>query len=517
MRCRRSWCGDDPPVIELSALLHPGVYRGRKFGDMRIRIAVACLILCAPLLFAQGLKESVTVEVVDVPVYVYHPGGGPIRTLTKENFELFVNGKRQTIEYFDTVDFSAVPKPQQQQETATVARDPRERRLFLLVFDLVFTRADAITRAQKAAVAMIDRGSPSDYFAVVTFTHNNGAQFLVPFTNDHAVARHAAYTLSESPGKDPLSIAISASARKAVEGYTLADGDRTMQPTVNTLQRETADAANRMMPLKRLIENQVLDFDAIATRLAQLEGYKHVVLLSEGFSPGAVYSNPYTTDNAMVDAMKDMFSSFKRANVVIDAIDLGHPDRNSFMNDALRMMAQETGGQFVRHTNDFTAALKEISDVTAFGYHLGFTPRDARKGDNKIEVKLRNAPKGATLSFRRGFSNTPALVDSSDGLHLADILLNDIPQAGIPPKLEFRVRPFIDVDVTPEMLAEGPATVLLYVFDENRIVVEFKQQYVSNAGIVRGKLDLPSGKYMVKVLLQSGDSIGFAKRAILIP
>lgn len=485
---------------------------------MRIRsIAVASILFCAPLLFAQ-VKESVTVEVVDVPVYVFN-ASGPIRNLKKDDFQLFVNGKPQAIDYFDVVDFNAAPEqPQKGSQVAIAPRDPRERRLFLIFFDLVFTRVEAIGRAQRAAVAMIDRASPSDYFAIVTFTHNNGAQFIVPFTNDHAVARRAALTLSDSPSKDPLAITISAAERQAVEGYRLDDGEIIMQSTVNTLQRENADSANRMMPLKRLVEDQVAGFDLIGARLAQLEGYKHFVMLSEGFNPNAVYSNPYSTDNATTDAMKTMFATFRRANVVIDAIDLGSPDRNSFLNDAIRMMAQETGGQFVQHTNDFKAALNVISDSTAYGYRLGFSmPRNARKGDNAIDVKLRNAPKGATLSFRRGFSKTMEPANPSDGLRLADIILNDIPQSGPAPRISWRVRPYIDIDVTPEMVANGPVELLCYVFDSKGAVVDYKQRSVPAAGVVRGKLELPSGQYVVKVLMRSDDAIGFARQAIVIP
>src|ERR1044071_4865147 len=485
---------------------------------MRIRsIAVSSILFCAPLLLGQ-VKESVTVEVVDVPVYVFS-ASGPIRNLKKEDFQLFVNGKPQAIDYFDVVDFNAPPEESQKGSQVAIApRDPRERRLFLIFFDLVFTRVEAIGRAQRAAVAMIDRASPADYFAIVTFTHNNGAQFIVPFTNDHAVARRAALTLSDSPSKDPLAITISAAERQAVEGYRLDDGDMSMQPTVNTLQRETADSANRMMPLKRLIEDQIAGFDLIGARLAQLEGYKHFVMLSEGFNPNAVYSNPYTTDNAATQAMKSMFDTFRRANVVIDAIDLGSPDRNSFLNDAIRMMAQETGGQFVQHTNDFKTALNVISDSTAYGYRLGFSmPRNARKGDNAIDVKLRNAPKGATLSFRRGFSKTMEPANTSDGLRLADIILNDIPQSGPAPRISWRVRPYIDIDVTPEMVANGPVELLCYVFDAKGAVVDYKQRSVPAAGVVRGKLELQSGQYVVKVLMRSDDAIGFARQAIVIP
>ena len=49
-------------------------------------------------------REEVTVQLIDVPVYVFSRGK-PIRNLTKDDFELFVNGKPQAIDYFDPIAF----------------------------------------------------------------------------------------------------------------------------------------------------------------------------------------------------------------------------------------------------------------------------------------------------------------------------------------------------------------------------------------------------------------------------
>ena len=67
-------------------------------------------------------RESITVEVVDVPVYVFSHGK-PVRNLTKDDFELFVNGKRQTIDYFDPIEFApAAAAPSTQAEKTVVTR-----------------------------------------------------------------------------------------------------------------------------------------------------------------------------------------------------------------------------------------------------------------------------------------------------------------------------------------------------------------------------------------------------------
>ena len=57
---------------------------------------IAALLLFASTALAQ-LSESITVEVVDVPVYVTAGDGTPMRGLKKDAFSLFVNGKPKAI------------------------------------------------------------------------------------------------------------------------------------------------------------------------------------------------------------------------------------------------------------------------------------------------------------------------------------------------------------------------------------------------------------------------------------
>ncbi|HEX7190735.1 MAG TPA: hypothetical protein VF381_04090, partial [Thermoanaerobaculia bacterium] len=176
----------------------------------------AAVVVSLPLL-AQTHSETITVEVVDVPVYVTGPKG-PIRNLTKDDFELFVNRKRQQIDYFDPIDFTA-PASRPESGAAPPPRDMRERRLFLLLFDFAFSRPAALARAQKGAEAMIRNAHPGDYFAVATFSPRKGAQFVVPFTADRAVAMSAVHRLRTNDAHDPLAVSISATEREAFDAF----------------------------------------------------------------------------------------------------------------------------------------------------------------------------------------------------------------------------------------------------------------------------------------------------------
>jgi VWFA-related protein len=165
------------------------------------RILPLLVLLSAVTLVAQEYRDQVTVEVVDVPVYVYGDSG-PIRNLTRDDFELYVNGKRQTIDYFDPIEESAQASP-----GAVTPPDPRNRRLFLFLFDFSFTRPAAVKRARNAAMSMVEHALQGDLFAVAT-AGNSGLHFLSAFSGDRAVVMRALRGLSPSAAHDPLAIAI---------------------------------------------------------------------------------------------------------------------------------------------------------------------------------------------------------------------------------------------------------------------------------------------------------------------
>ncbi|HEV2721245.1 MAG TPA: hypothetical protein VG323_14580, partial [Thermoanaerobaculia bacterium] len=95
--------------------------------------AIAALFLFATAALGQ-VSESITVEVVEVPVYVTAADGTPIRGLTKDVFTLLVNGKPRTIDHFEEIDLR---KPAPATAPASVPEKPslHERRLYLLLFD----------------------------------------------------------------------------------------------------------------------------------------------------------------------------------------------------------------------------------------------------------------------------------------------------------------------------------------------------------------------------------------------
>src|SRR5690348_4132416 len=112
---------------------------------MRRFAAVLAASFVSVAAFAQ-VRETIHVNIVEVPVTVADRAGNPVRGLTEKNFELFDNGKKRTITSFDVVDFAAA-----ESVNAISPMNPVARRSFLLLFDLGFSSPNSLRRAQEAA------------------------------------------------------------------------------------------------------------------------------------------------------------------------------------------------------------------------------------------------------------------------------------------------------------------------------------------------------------------------------
>lgn len=477
---------------------------------MRVRslVLLGVLLTLTAAAAAQQHRESVTVEVIDVPVYVTR-GTTPVAGLTRDDFELYVNGRRQPIEYFDTTAADGTPSM-------------RERRLFLLLFDLAFSHPHAIVRAQRAAAAAIEQGGPRDYFAVATYSSRRGIWFAVPFTRDHAALTRAVANLSHSASGDPLSLVLT-NAERASE-----------LPMAEDAMRDIARERNT-----RVAQDQVLDLGDLAERLGPLDGEKHVVLMSEGYDGRAMHRFDVRSvslsgrgresgepmlgafggrsfDQTLVNEITRMHQVFQRENVLLHAIDLEGVTATMAANDALNFLVKETGGQFIFAQNDVGTALSHLSGRLASGYRLGFRPANARSGYNTVTVKIRNA-RGARVNHRQGFFGTPRRGNTHDGVYLADILLNDVPQTGTAAALSLRDGVLTATIPMRELAAQLPASahaeLLLYAFDATGGALLYHRHVVriTDAAEERVQVTVPEGTRVAKALLRVDGMLGFSR------
>ncbi|MEA2343414.1 MAG: hypothetical protein QOF63_1583, partial [Thermoanaerobaculia bacterium] len=168
---------------------------------MKRYLATAAIFL-ATSAFAQ-MKETVNVNVIEVPVSVVDSSGNPVRGLTAANFEVYDSGKKQAITSFDKIDFAST-------ETANAISplNPAARRSFLLLFDLGFSSPKSLVRAQEAARNFVKSAvQPRDLVGVGTIDNNRGFRLQTAFTTDRELVESVIADPSGYRGNDPLQIA----------------------------------------------------------------------------------------------------------------------------------------------------------------------------------------------------------------------------------------------------------------------------------------------------------------------
>jgi len=340
----------------------------------RAAAAVAVLLL-SPWVFAQRAADTVQVTIVEVPVTVADRAGNAVRDLTKEDFQLFDEGKRVPVEYFEVLDMKVVAATPQNKPLP-----PAATRNFLLLFDLANSSPGTIRRAGDAATAFVDTIEGRDLAAVCVFTVESGAKMITGFTNDRELLKQAIVTLGHPSyfhAADPLMISMSATqfgAKRSFDGTTSGwagtgnaaskpgsgvshkRGDDPAQAQIERIFDEWFDPTTRNKDAQAAADSearnrlrvQLTSMSSIARVLDRLRGRKQIILLSEGFdgriaqgkedvsfkntqneNDMAMSGEIWKVDNeqrfgsaASTRDIGEMAEIFRRSDVVLHAIDI---------------------------------------------------------------------------------------------------------------------------------------------------------------------------------------------------
>lgn len=510
------------------------------------RILLASLFALS--LHAQRLEEQITVNVIEVPVYVTR-GGNPVRGLTADDFELSVNGTRHPIKYFDVIE--TAPADVRAGQLADAQRLDR-RRLVLLLFDTKTTSHRGIERAKEAALTFVQEASAGETFAVARLTRS-GTQWIVPFTSDRFAVRRAIATLAPSRAGDTFHLATLPSERAGfTSGAPVSESSSatisemaTTFPTAASMFAAAAEDKEREILEQHRLDEQgrvTVQLATLADRLAPISGVKHVVFLSEGSPGGADHRQA-----------REMYKRFHAAGVIFDAVAIDAIDVPNFQpasafairpkprqlwpeNDkraSLYVLALETGGTVTKHGN-IANALRELRAMQSVTYVLGFTPPSDQKSHNSVVVNVRGQPFATSVHYRRGYSPTQRR-GRGDAIFLADVLLNDIAQRGLTLDLDVQQSKgeITVVASVPgrELLARGNdqenalLDVFFYVFDDQGVptawaysqlrldLTKGREFLESSPYTIRKTFSLASGKYTAKALVRVPDTdvAGFQK------
>jgi VWFA-related protein len=543
------------------------------------RIAFASVLVGATALAdPPKLSETVSVHLVEVPVTVVARDGSPIRGLTKENFEVFDQGKERPIATFDRVDFSSGDALQK-----TSPLNPAARRSFLILFDNTFSSPNGRAKAQEAARSFVAKTlTRRDLAAVATIDIDHGFRLLTSFTTDRTALVQAIASPNAFVSGDPLQLG-------GLDVFTAVLPDGNSSQAVNKPMDEMA--LENVKDIARLekrindsyqrtrVEKELTMLGGLARTLRQVPGQKQVILMSEGFDARLVQGRDARASDEAKDEMQDstagefwkvdfdarfgssttmtmldrMAKFFRGSDVVLHAIDIqGVRVQNDLQsgaklnsNEGLYLLSHVTGGALFQNSNDISHDFDKLMRQQEVVYVLGFrAPSGKADQFHDVKVRVKGVPAGTNVYHRAGYYEGGAQNAIERTLTNAEVIMNDIPEndvhintlvAPMPGKSNGLVPVIVEIDGQDlARNAKSPTVVAdlyLYAFDDEGVVRDRVFQRLSvdtsktgeqlKGGGVKyyAALSLPPGKYAIKSLVRVPESErkGFARTDVVVP
>jgi len=380
----------------------------------------------------------VTTRLVTVNVVV-RSKDGPVTNLTARDFELLDRGKPQKIAFFSMTSFQPVPPAAQQ----------RAKNVFT-------NRGEAQSEAPAAATVILVDGLNTE-LADQAYAREHIRRFL---SGLNPSGRIAIYTLGRrlsvlhdfSGDRDHLA-KIAARFRGEIAGeFMMPESDLGVIQMLDKLKTmENADKNEIVYREGLRVQKTIAALEAIANHLAKLPGRKNLIWISGSFPiyPGfQVVTGPYETSRqkSFTVEVARAVRLFNEVNMAIYPVDVRgvfstvrykadgprgaralrleapaspfHPDNR----DAMRMLADGTGGVLFKDTNDLAKALRQAIDDAQVNYTLGFYP-DVEMLDGKYhELRVKVARKGLAVRHRQGYL---AVKDIAPGAEERQAMLRD--------------------------------------------------------------------------------------------
>ena len=518
---------------------------------------------------AQTFVEATDVVAIEVPVQVIGDDGKPVRGLTADNFEVYEGRRKQPLVGFEALDLASRPAA----EGKKAAPPPlAARRHFLMMFDFTFSSPKGLTQAREAARTFVAQLHPTDLVSVASYTSDKGTEVLLQFTGDRGqilagIDRLGLHAFrNEDRAADPLGLIVLDDLFSTVGKDSSAPGGGAKEMDAGEMEHVIGVelARTSLVTRERSVANMTRSYGELAHLMAGVRGRKYLVLFSEGFDAALLSGTANMDEQAAmaegdaiwdinstdrfgstktVSQMEDMLEEFRRADCVIQAVDIaglraGVVGEAQWTGgkDSLFLMARETGGELFENTNQLDVAVAKVLERTSVTYVLAFQPDVPRDGSyHKLRVELKNGPRGARLVHRPGYyapqsydKRSPlekallagqALVGGEERKQIRTaVLAAPFPVQGGP----WYVPVLIEVD-GPSLTAgmeKGliPTDIYAYAFDAEGRVRDFFSQTVgldlakvgpalAQGGLkFFGHLDLPPGEWSVRVLVRNGST-----------
>jgi VWFA-related protein len=399
-------------------------------GRSKIAVLVAFLAGTAltagqtpPSALSQTPTFKVQVDYVDVDVLVTDGQGRFVRDLTKDDFQVLEDGKRQTIANFSVVDIPIERADRPLFSTEPIEPDvesnekPFEGRIYVLVLDDLHVDALRSQNVKAAARQFIEkRLGANDVMAIVqTGGRSDAGQ---EFTGNK---RLLLASVDRFMGRKLQSITLARSQEYFRQAGTPGAGGRIQDP-------EEAERAYHAQQTMRLLKDVAEWFGGVRGRR------KTILFVSEGIDYDITdvirqYDAPGNGASVVLDDIRETIAATARADVSIYGIDprgltqladetitlSSLPDQASgiglgslqnelrMSQDSLRALSDETGGFAAVNTNQFGTAFDRIVGDNSTYYVLAYYPPSDKKDGKFHRIQVKVTRPGLTVRARRGY------------------------------------------------------------------------------------------------------------------
>jgi VWFA-related protein len=366
------------------------------------------------------------VNFVRVDAIVSDKQGNPVVDLKQTDFEVFEDGKPQTIETFRIVKVDPAAVVETQSRIRTRADEERaaaneDARIFVFFLDDYHVRLGSSMAARRPLAEFVQNYlSPNDLVAVM-------------------------YPLS------PLdSVSLTRDHQSIIRALDRFEGRKFNYEPKNSIEQRYANyPAETVERIRRQVSMSALE--GLAIKLGALrEGRKAVIVVSEGFTsvlppqlrdpiasqPGLgnpARRNPQAGQNNINEdraemigqadiqtELREVFNAAARSNTAFYTVDprglstgefdinenVGMQRSNASLRqtqDTLRVLADETDGRAIVNRNDFGKAMKQIVQDSSAYYLLGYNSSQAPQDGKFHEIKVRVKRSGVEIRSRKGY------------------------------------------------------------------------------------------------------------------
>jgi len=375
------------------------------------------------------------IDYVEVSAIVSDGDGNLLNDLKASDFEIFENGERQTISVFTPVQLPVTRTERTLVDGRPLTYDVatndgiRDGRVYVIVLDDYHVGPLRASQVKIAAKRFVEEYvGANDMVAVIHASGRSNAS--QEFTTNKDLMLQA---IDKFQG-----MKLRSSTLERLDNYRMTQDSRCRRSQDGTGDGQAAQECDRLLdqldPERAYFARGSMETLRNVSRLLDtVNGRRKAVLyFSEGIDYNTVdvmgETARFATD--VLYAMRDAIGAATRSNVAYyaidprglvgvsdDEMDMGAPPQDPTLNlnpwnirdeqrlaqNALRSLAEETGGFASVNSNDFSTAFERVVRDSSNYYLLGYYPTNTRRDGRlrKIEVKV-NRP-GAKVFARKAY------------------------------------------------------------------------------------------------------------------